>query len=65
MVTDLSTASRVEVNTLYKAVVKLEIALRQIVDGSGTVTAPGRFTEAEVNTLGDAVNTALAAIAAA
>lgn len=65
MAADLSTGSRAEVLALYKAVVKLEVALRQIVDGSGSPAAPGRFTEAQVNTLADAVETALGAIAGA
>jgi hypothetical protein len=65
MATDLSTASRAEVVTLHTAVVKLEMALRQIVDGSASPAAPGRFTEAEVNTLGTAVEAALAAVAGA
>jgi hypothetical protein len=65
MAADLSTASRAEVQTLYASVVKLEIALRQIVDGSGSPARPGRFTEAQVNTLADAVETALTAIAGA
>lgn len=65
MAADLSTASIAEVVALHTSVVKLEIALRQIVDGSANVSYPGRFTEAQVNTLADAVSTALAAIAAA
>lgn len=65
MAADLSTASPAEVLALYKSVVQLEIALRQLNDGSGTVTAPGRFTEAQVNTLADAVEAALTAIAGA
>lgn len=65
MAADLSGATRADVVALYGAVVKLEIALRQIVDGSGSPAYPGRFTEAQVNTLADAVETALGAVAAA
>lgn len=65
MAADLSAATRSEVVALHRSVVKLEIALRQIVDGSGSPAAPGRFTEAQVNTLADAVETALGTVAAA
>lgn len=57
-------ATRAEINTLYKDVVQLEIMLRQIVDGSGRTTAPGRFTVAQVNAQIAAVqNAASAALA--
>lgn len=54
-----TTATRAEIVTLYKAVVKLEIALRQIVDGSGSPAYPGRFTAAQVDTLAQAVEDAI------
>lgn len=54
-----TTATRAEIVTLYKAVVKLEIALRQIIDGYGSPAAPGRFTAAQVDTLAQAVEDAI------
>lgn len=59
-----TTATRAEIVTLYNAVVKLEISLRQIVDGSGSPAAPGRFTAAQVDTLAQAVEDAINAVQA-
>jgi len=57
-------ATRVEINNLYKDVVQLEIMLRQIVDGSGRTTAPGRFTVAQINAQIAAVQADCAAVLA-
>jgi hypothetical protein len=57
-------ATRAEIVTLYQSVVKLEIALRQIVDGSGTPALPGRFTAVECDTLITAVDNAITAATA-
>lgn len=56
------TATRAELVTLKKAVKQLDIMLRQIDDGSGTVTAPGRFTAAQIDTQITAVSTAITAV---
>lgn len=54
-------ATRAEINTLYGAVVKLEIALRQIVQGDGSPELPGRFTAVQCDALIDAVGNAITA----
>lgn len=59
-----TTATRAELVALYNAVYKLQIALRQVVDGSGTAAAPGRFTSAEVDTLIAAADAAITAATA-
>lgn len=56
------TATRAELNTLKDAVYNLNIMLRQIKDGSGTVAAPGRFTAAQIDTQITAVSAAITAV---
>ncbi len=59
-----STATRAELLTASDAMTKLNIMLRQILDGSGNVTNPGRFTGAQIDTAIDAVQAALTAVEA-
>jgi hypothetical protein len=56
------TATRAELVTLSVAVQKLEIVLRQVTDGYGSPTRPGRFTPAEIDTAITAVSTAITAV---
>lgn len=56
------TATRAELVTLREAVYKLNIMLRQIADGSGTTTNPGRFTPAQIDTQITAVSAAITAV---
>lgn len=59
-----STATRAELLTASTAMENLVIMLRQILDGSGNVTNPGRFTGAQIDTQIDAVQAALTAVEA-
>ena len=56
------TDTTAELRTLYTAVAKLEVMLRQYADGSATATKPGRFTEAEIDTQITAVSAAITAV---
>jgi len=56
------TATQVELVALHTAVSKLEVALRQIRDGSGTPQRPGRFTSAQADALVTAVSQAITAV---
>ena len=56
--------TRAELVTLYNAVFKLEVMLSQVVDGSATPAAPGRFTAAEIDTQITAVSAAITAATA-
>lgn len=56
------TASRAELNTLYVAVQKLEIMLRQVGDGSRSPTDTGQFTPANIDTQITAVSAAITAV---
>lgn len=56
-----ATATRAEIVTAFNAVNLLSIMLRQIVDGSGSPAAPGRFTVAQIDAQIDVVQAALAA----
>ena len=58
----IATYTTTELRTLYNAVLKLEVMLRQYDDGSATGGAnakQGRFTEAEIDAQIAAVNTPL------
>lgn len=57
-----ATATRAELVTLKTAVDNLAIMLRQVVDGSATPAAPGRFTVAQIDTAIGAVTTAISAV---
>lgn len=57
-----STDTTAELRTLYNAILKLEVMLRQYDDGSATATKPGRFTEAEIDTQITAVSAAITAV---
>lgn len=54
-------ATRAEIVTLSNACLKLEIALRKILDGSGTAAYPGQLSATEVDTLITAVSSAITA----
>lgn len=56
------TDTTAELRTLYNAIIKLEVMLRQYADGSATATKPGRFTEAEIDTQIAAVSAAITAV---
>ena len=56
------TDTTAELRTLYNAILKLEVMLRQYNDGSATATKPGRFTEAEIDTQITAVSAAITAV---
>ena len=56
------TDTTAELRTLYNAILKLEVMLRQYDDGSATATKPGRFTEAEIDTQITAVSAAITAV---
>ena len=56
------TDTTAELSTLYNAIRKLEVMLRQYVDGSATATKPGRFSEAEIDTQITAVSAAITAV---
>lgn len=62
MAADLSAATRAEILALQSALSKAEIAIRDVASGSGSPAAPGRFTEAQANTLIDAVTTAITGV---
>lgn len=64
MAADIATATRAEVVALHTAIYKAEITLRQVVDGSATPAEPGRFDATAVDAALDAVETALAGVAA-
>lgn len=55
------TDTTAELRTLYNAVRKLEVMLRQYDDGSATATKSGRFYEAEIDTHIAAVSAAITA----
>ena len=59
------TYTTAELRTLYNAVRKLEVMLRQYYDGSANATKPGRFSEAEIDTQIAAVTAAVTAVTAA
>ena len=62
-----NTDTTAELRTLYNAVLKLEVMLRQYDDGSATGGAnakQGRFTEAEIDAQITAVTAAITAITA-
>ena len=56
------TDTNAELRTLYNAILKLEVMLRQYDDGSATATKPGRFTEAQIDTQISAVSAAITAV---
>ena len=59
-----NTDTTAELRTLYNAVLKLEVMLRQYDDGSATdasATKPGSFTEAQIDTQITAVSAAITA----
>lgn len=56
------TDTTAELRTLYNAILKLEVMLRQYDDGSATAIKPGRFTEAEIDTQITAVSAAITAV---
>lgn len=56
------TATTDELVTLYNAVAKLEIMLRQYNDGAALGTKPGRFTPASIDVQITAVSTAITAV---
>lgn len=56
------TDNTAELRTLYTAVAKLEVMLRQYNDGSATATKPGRFAEADIDTQITAVSAAITAV---
>lgn len=56
------TATNAEAITLYNAIVKLEVMLRQIKNGDRRPTDPGRFTQAEIDTQITAVSAAITAV---
>lgn len=57
-----ATATRAEVVTLHAALVRLENALRLIVQGDAPAAAPGKLTPAQVDTLVTAVSAAITAV---
>lgn len=61
----IATKTRAQVKAAKDAVYKLNIALRQIDDGSGTPARPGRYTTAQVDALITAAKTAIDVINAA
>ncbi len=56
------TDTTAELRTLYNAVLKLEVMLRQYNQGDATATKPGRFTEAAIDTQIAAVSAAITAV---
>lgn len=61
----IATKTRAQVKAAKDAVHKLNIALSQIEDGSGTPARPGRFTTANVDLLIAAAKNAIDVIYAA
>lgn len=59
-----ATATRAELLTAFNAINLLSIQLRQIIDGSGSPAAPGRFTSAQIDAQIDVVQAALTAVEA-
>lgn len=60
-----NTGTTAEIVTLYVAVAKLEVMLRQYNDGTalgGATHKPGRFTQAQIDTQIAAVSAAITAV---
>ena len=56
------TDTTAELSTLYNAILKLEVMLRQYKQGGATATKPGRFTKAQIDTQITAVSAAITAV---
>lgn len=56
-----TTATTAELVTLHDAILKLQIMLRQVKDGSGSPTNTGRFLNTDIDTQITAVSAAITA----